>query len=60
MKGEIELFRDNKGNINVLKIFGGEILEYNEEINKKGRKRIIYLFFGKSKDESKVKKGRRK
>lgn len=58
-KGETELSRDNKGNINVSKTPGGETSEHNEETNKKGRKRITQSS-GKSKDEPKAKKGRRK
>lgn len=56
LKGEP---RDNKGNINVSKTPGGETSEHNEETNKKGRKRITQSS-GKSKDEPKAKKGRRK
>lgn len=59
LKGETELSRDNKGNINVSKTPGGETSEHNEETNKKGRKRITQSS-GKSKDEPKEKKGRRK
>lgn len=59
LKGETELSRDNKGNINVSKTPGGETSEHNEETNKKGRKRITQSS-GKSKDEPKAKKGRRK
>lgn len=58
-KGETQLSRDNKGNINVSKTPGGETSEHNEETNKKGRKRITQSS-GKSKDEPKAKKGRRK
>lgn len=58
-QGETELSRDNKGNINVSKTPGGETSEHNEETNKKGRKRITQSS-GKSKDEPKAKKGRRK
>lgn len=58
-KGETELSRDNKGNINVSKTPGGETSEHNEETNKKERKRITQSS-GKSKDEPKAKKGRRK
>lgn len=58
-QGETELSRDNKGNINVSKTPGGETSEHNEETNKKGRKRITQSS-GKSKDEPKAKKRRRK
>lgn len=58
-KGETELSRDNKGNINVSKTPGDETSEQDEETYKKGRKRISQSS-GKSKDEPKAKKGRRK